>query len=819
MIVKHLFVTLALVGMALQGANRAWTQTASRDAGYLYLSPVPGAPYVSPQTRYVLVRFKSVLPAEVTNLLTGFISVTGYLSGPHSGRTHLASDGRTVIFEMGTDFATNEVVAVTLSPQVAPGTSGTVNTYQYFFLIGAPATGTPTVTANSVGGPAPATATAQAIGPPDQPLGPAPPSSARALAAPVVLANGVSVPSDFPKVVITANTNPSPGYLFLENALNGVPPYTMMLDNQGLPVWYRRGRMYDFKIQKNGMITWALSDDTGFPAFDQNFNYLKTYLTTNGYSTDSHDLKVLPDGTYFMIGYRLNPVDLSQYYSAGGTDVEVRETVIQEFTPAGELIFQWRAWDNYNLGDLNGNADFPHMNGLDIDEDGNILVSARHLSEVTKIDRNSGDVIWRLSGPHPSFRFVGDPFNGTSFQHNISALGKDHYMVFDNGDGHTPTVSRAVEYQLDLTNLTATMVWQFRDQPDKYAFYLGSAQRLPTGNTLINFVLAQYPKAIEVDTNGVKHFELSLSPGSDAYRAFRLPWSGAVAAPYLVVEPQPDNVTLIFNKFGDTNVAYYRIYGGTATNPATLLTTSTSTLKKLSDLPNGLYYFRVTAVSQNGVESPSSNEESINVNITEPGGNMVQNGDFSLGYSSWAFSVNTDASSDWSIENGVAHIYITNGGAMQASIQLRQSGQALILGSKYVLEFDAWSSQPRYIDTHLAQRVSPFSNYSQPTATFLTPNRAHFRYPCTMRQPSDSSASLVFNLGASTADVDLDNVSLFSPAAGDLNQDGKVDLSDLSIFVEGWLKQQNGLAGDIDLNGTVDFNDLNLLGGTWATGD
>src|SRR5580765_2064260 len=72
--VNRLFVTLASVAMALQGADRAWTQTASRDAGYLYLSPVPEAPYVSPQTRYVLVRFKSVLPADVTNLLTGFIS-------------------------------------------------------------------------------------------------------------------------------------------------------------------------------------------------------------------------------------------------------------------------------------------------------------------------------------------------------------------------------------------------------------------------------------------------------------------------------------------------------------------------------------------------------------------------------------------------------------------------------------------------------------------------------------------------------------------------------------------------------------------------
>ena len=815
---KRLLVTLALIATALQGASQALAQTAARNAGYLYLSPVPNAPYVSPQTRYVLVRFNSVLPSQVTNLLTTFISVTGYVSGTHPGKTHLASDGKTVIFEMGTDFSTNETVEVTLTPFAASGANGNVQGYQYSFMVGAPMSDPPTATSHSAPGPATTGVTAQVVGPPDNPVEPPASSGPRALVGPVVLTNGVSVPSDFPKVIITANSNPSPGYLFLENALNGIPPYTMMLDNHGLPVWYRRGRMYDFKIQKNGMITWALSDDTGFPAFDQNFNYLKTYLTTNGYSTDSHDLKILPDGSYFMIGYRLNPVNLSLYYSTASTDVDVRETVVQGFTPAGELIFQWRAWDNYNIADLNGNADFPHMNGLDIDVDGNILVSARHLSEVTKIDRNSGDVIWRLSGPHSSFKFIGDPFNGTSFQHNISALGNGHYMVFDNGDTRNPTVSRAAEFQLDLTNKTATLAWQFRDSPDKYAYYLGSAQRLPTGNTLINFVMAQYPKAIEVDASGTKHFELSLSPGSDAYRAFRFPWNGVVSAPYLVVDPQPNNVTLVFNKFGDTNVAYYRIYGGTATNPATLLTTSTTTLKQFSDLPNGFYYFRVTAVSRDGVESPFSNEEGIDVNITAPGANMVQNGDFSQQYSAWAFSVNTGASADWAVENGVAHFYITNGGTMQSGIQLRQSGQALILGSKYVLEFDAWSSQTRYIDAHLVQRVSPFMIYSQPTATFLTPNRAHFRYPFTMRQPSDSSASLVFNLGAGTGDVYIDNVSLFSPAAGDLNQDGSVDFSDLGIFVGSWLKSQSGLPADIDGNGKVDFNDFNLLGGSWDIG-
>jgi len=58
-----------------------------------------------------------------------------------------------------------------------------------------------------------------------------------------------------------------------------------------------------------------------------------------------------------------------------------------------------------------------------------------------------------------------------------------------------------------------------------------------------------------------------------------LPWRGVAIQPYLILEPYPDNLTLIFNQFGDTNVAYYRIYGGTSPHPTTLLAESGTTLK------------------------------------------------------------------------------------------------------------------------------------------------------------------------------------------------------------------------------------------------
>jgi hypothetical protein len=277
-------------------------------------------------------------------------------------------------------------------------------------------------------------------------------------------------------------------------------------------------------------------------------------------------------------------------------------------------------------------------------------------------------------------------------------------------------------------------------------------------------------------------------------------------------------LTLVFNQFGDTNIAYYRIYGGPSPQPTTLLATSGSTQKSLSGLANGLYYFRVAAVNKSGVQGPFSNEENVTVNIIKPGQNMVANGDFLQGTNSWTLTLSGTATGAWRIESGASHFDITNGGTTLASVQFLQTGKALIQGKKYVLEFDAWSDQTRYIDVKLAQAISPFTDYSSITSPFLTPTRTHFRYVFTMLQPSDFSANLLFNMGTSAADVFLDNISLFNPPVGDLNMDGRVDYLDLGIFGTGWLKQQTGLPADLDGNNKVDFRDFGILGENWPPG-
>src|SRR5262249_9651681 len=147
----------------------------------------------------------------------------------------------------------------------------------------------------------------------------------------------------------------------------------------------------------------------------------------------------------------------------------------------------------------------------------------------------------------------------------------------------------------------------------------------------------------------------------------------------------PDNLTLIFNQFGDTNIAYYRIYGGTSPAPPKLLAPSTTTMKQLNNLTNGAtYQFPVAPPNHQGVEGLFSNETNATINIIKPGQNMVQNGDFSQGAGSWVWTLSGGATAAWAIENGVSHIYVTNGTPTFANIQLKQTGKPLVQGKKYV---------------------------------------------------------------------------------------------------------------------------------------
>ena len=589
-----------------------------------------------------------------------------------------------------------------------------------------------------------------------------------------IMPNGVSIPTDFPFINITTSNNPDSEYIFIDNRGGNGDPWNVIFDNSGQPVWYSKypDERRDMKIQHNGVLTMLARDQGGnhFNGFNTNYQQITQYWTTNGYSGDEHELQVLADGTYFLIGLDTETVDMSQYIAGGSTSASVTGDAIQEFTANGDLIFQWRAWDHLNILDeqqfidlTSSGFDFTHMNSIDVDTDGNILLSSRNTSETTKIDRNTGAIIWRLGGVRSSFTFPNDPLNGPRNQHAVRMVSTNLYTMFDDGNLHNPSVSRGVEFQVDTNKLTATVVWQYPPVPNTalYAYYMGNAQRLPNGNTLIDWAVGNLPKLTEIAPDGSKAFEMNWVNQYEAYRVWRCPWHGVALQPYLLVESYPDNVTLLFNQFGDTNVAYYSIYGGPTSQSTNFLGNSTTTLARLTYLQNNTtYYFRVIAVHRDGSLGQFSNEQSVTVNLVQPGQNMVTNGNFALGKTGWTLSLANSGSATWNVANNTSSFTIANGGTYPTDIQLYQTGFRLIQGFTYTLAFDAWATRPRYIQAEVGQAVSPYLNYSVLGSTALTPVRNHFQYVFTMNQPSDFNANVMFNLGTSAVGVSLANVSL-----------------------------------------------------------
>ena len=117
--------------------------------------------------------------------------------------------------------------------------------------------------------------------------------------------------------------------------------------------------------------------------------------------------------------------------------------------------------------------------------------------------------------------------NYFSFQHDVRVQPNGDITLFDNGNQHNPNYSRAVEYSLDEQSKTATMVWQYRHNPDIYSYAMGSVQKLANGNTFIGWGIASAtgaPMFTELHPDNTTALEFSFPSGQASYRAYKFPW-------------------------------------------------------------------------------------------------------------------------------------------------------------------------------------------------------------------------------------------------------------------------------------------------------
>ena len=386
-----------------------------------------------------------------------------------------------------------------------------------------------------------------------------------------------SLPEDFPQVTITVSDNPAPGYIFLNPKEESVfaVGYLMILDNSGVPIYYLKtsSRKSPFQVQHNGLLTFWNNDANKFLVMDSSYNVIDSLSCIN-FGTDFHDLHLFPNGHSLFLGVYWRTVRMDTIVAGGDSAANVLDFVIQEQDANKNVIFQWRCLDHFQITDatqdinlLAPSLDPFHCNAIELDNDGNLLLSSRNLDEITKIDRQTGDIIWRWGGiksKNNEFQFINDQ-RTFSHQHDIRRISNNNVTLFDNGNLLKPRYSRSLEYKLNETDKTAELVWEFYNDPETFTFGMGGTQRLPNNNTVIGwgFNLTDLKAMSEIRTDGTIAFELCLSNSIINYKAFRFPWKTNlfVTDPdsiFFGIVPVGDSAMIAFNLInnssGDINI-------------------------------------------------------------------------------------------------------------------------------------------------------------------------------------------------------------------------------------------------------------------------
>jgi hypothetical protein len=546
---SKLFITIILCTLKIQAQS------------ITYISPVPNSQFNSRETNIILRSAERILEHTVS---ASDICVTGSVSGIHFGTFTLSDDQQTLLFQPNGIFSPSEKISVLFNGEVRTEMGNILERKNFSFTVTTQSEPlTRKYSVNEQSEVVLKNTLAKISEPTDQ-----------------TISSIDSLPADFPKFKVDTVTHPAPGNYFLTTSddVPGVGHFLYMIDNTGKVVKYLRrpGHVYDFKVQPNGLFSYADPySDWGYAGgsrcvhriMDSTFAVVDSFRAGNGYDADTHEFMMLPNGHVILHAYDIQYYDLSKVVTGGNANAIVVGSIVQELDLQKNVVFQWRSWDHVAITETYMNAtaaafDYIHVNAYDLDADGNLLLCFRNTCEIAKVNRMTGEFMWRMGGRYNEFTFIGEneanKANYYTFQHSFKRLPNGNFILFDNGNLHPQVLSRGVEYKIDQVNKTATLIWQYRHTPDVYAPTRGSVQRLANGNTVIGWGSASLvgvgkTMITELSPTGEVLFEMESLDKMPSYRALKFEWNAHLLPAGNVTIPEVlPAVDYTFNK-GDTN--------------------------------------------------------------------------------------------------------------------------------------------------------------------------------------------------------------------------------------------------------------------------
>src|ERR671910_872296 len=384
------------------------------------------------------------------------------------------------------------------------------------------------------------------------------------------------------EVATEARDDIAPGYIFVAPEKGGAGKGgSMIIDDRGQVVWFHPlrgpyGRAMNFETQAyqgRDVLTWGQTPGE-YVIFDSSYREIARLTAANGYDGDHHEFLISPQDTAMITIYNAVPRDLS---SVGGSKDSVAiQGIVQELDiQTGEVLLEWRSIDHVALEetyvtpseDHYPGIDYFHLNSIDVEPDNNLLISARETSAVYKIDRKTGEVIWRLGGKRSDFEM--GPGTRFAFQHDARRLPDGNISIFDNGnlvfENGTPKAveeSRAIVLDLDEERMRATLAREYTHPDKQYADAAGNMQVLPNGNVFVGW--GRGLAISEFSEDGEMLFDATLLRKNKSYRAFRFSWSARPSdQPAAVAERVSEEEVRVYASWnGATEVATWEILTG-----------------------------------------------------------------------------------------------------------------------------------------------------------------------------------------------------------------------------------------------------------------
>jgi hypothetical protein len=346
------------------------------------------------------------------------------------------------------------------------------------------------------------------------------------------------------KITVETKTDDvAPGYIFFAPKKKVRQRGPLIVDNEGHAVWFHPLNLgaTDFRVQRyrgRPVLTWWQgSSHVGigqgdYVIMDDTYRVIATVHAGNGLSGDEHEFQLTPQGTALIPIYNRVPGDLS---SVGGPKHgQIWDSILQEIDVAtGRVVFEWHSLGHVGLDEsywklrkMKGKwppYDYFHINSIEREPDGNLLVSARNTHAIYEIDHQTGRVRWRLGGKKSDFKMgPGTVFN---WQHDARLHADGTISVFD--DGAFPKVedhSRALILRPDLATKTVSLVRAYVSPEKLLAMHQGGMQVLADGHVFVGW--GSEPYFTEFARNGDVVYHAHFGKNQDSYRAYRFEWVG-----------------------------------------------------------------------------------------------------------------------------------------------------------------------------------------------------------------------------------------------------------------------------------------------------